>query len=70
MVVLYDLKIPSLEITVRHHSANLVMSNSYPRYRIFNPHLTIIKESYNLNHVNDDLNLCRVYDICVQEDIQ
>ena len=43
MVVRCELKIPSLEITNRHHSASLVMPNSYPRDRIFNPHLTTIK---------------------------
>ena len=34
--------------TVRHHSASLVMSNSYPRDGIFNQHLTTIKDSYIL----------------------
>ena len=48
MVVRCELKIPSLGITVRHHSASLVMPNSYPRDGIFNPHLTTIKDSYNL----------------------
>ena len=47
MVVRFELKIPSLGITVRHHSANLVMPKSYPRDRIFNPNLTTIKDSYN-----------------------
>ena len=47
MVVWCELKIPSLRITVRHHSASLAMPNSYPRDRIFNPHLTAIKDSYN-----------------------
>ena len=37
MVVRCELKIPSLGITVRHHSASLVMPNSYPRDGIFNP---------------------------------
>ena len=46
MVVRCELKIPSLEITVRHHLASLVMPNSYPRDGIFNSHLTIIKDSY------------------------
>ena len=41
----------SLGITVRHNSAYLVMPNSYPRDLIFNPHLTTIKESYQLWHV-------------------
>ena len=43
MVVRCELKIPSLGITVRHHSARLMMPNSYPRDRIFNPHRTAIK---------------------------
>ena len=45
MVVLFDLKIPSLGITVRYHSASLVMPNSYPRDGIFIPNLTTIKDS-------------------------
>ena len=48
MVVRYEFKIPSLGITVRHHSASLVMPNSYPRDEIFNPYLTTIKDSYIL----------------------
>ena len=51
MVVQCELKIASLGITVRHHSAysaNLVMPNSYPCDEIFNPHLTTIKDSYIL----------------------
>ena len=43
MVVRYELKIPSLGITVRHHSANLVMPESYSRDGILNPHLTAFK---------------------------
>ena len=43
MVVLCKLKVPSLRITVRHHSASLTMLNSYSRDRIFNPQLTAIK---------------------------
>ena len=39
VVVRCELKIP-FWITVRHHSASLVMSNNYPRDGIFNPHLT------------------------------
>ena len=46
MVVRWELEIPSLGITVRHHSASLVMPSSYPRDGIFIPHLTIIKDSY------------------------
>ena len=38
-----ELKIPSFEMTVRHHSESLVMPNSYPRDGIFNSHPTIIK---------------------------
>ena len=47
MVVLWELKVPSLRITVRHHSASLAMLNSYRRDRIFNPQLTAIKNSYS-----------------------
>ena len=50
MVVRCELKIPSLGITVRHHSASLLMPNSYPRDGIFNQHLTIIKDSYSFVH--------------------
>ena len=45
MAVRYELKIPSLGITVRHHSASLVMPDSYSRDGILNPHLTAIKGS-------------------------
>ena len=48
LVVGCELKIPSLWITVRHHSASPVTPNSYPHDRIFNPHLTTIKDSYIL----------------------
>ena len=48
MVVRCESKIPSLEITVRLHSASLVMPSSYPRVGIFSPHLTTIKDSYSL----------------------
>ena len=50
MVVRCEMKIPSLGITVClwHHSAYLVMSNSYPRDAIFSLHLTTIKDSYSL----------------------
>ena len=51
MVVRCELKIPSLWITVRHHSASLVMQNSYPCDGIFNQHLTIIKDSYNKYYI-------------------
>ena len=46
-VVWCKLKVPSLRITVWHHSASLAMLNSYRRDRIFNPQLTAIKNSYN-----------------------
>ena len=39
-------------VTVRHHSASLVMPNSYPRDGIFNQHLTTIKDSYSLLSVS------------------
>ena len=58
MVVWCELKIPSLGITVQHHSASLVMPNSYPRDRIVNSHLTIIKGSYILEQ--SDLGLLRL----------
>ena len=48
MVVRYGLKILSLEITVWHHSESLVISNSYPCDGMFSPHLTSIKDSYNI----------------------
>ena len=35
------------QVTVWHHSADLVKPNSYPRDRIFSQHLTAIKDSYN-----------------------
>ena len=46
-VVRCGLKILSFRITVRQHSASLVMPNSYPCDGIFNLHLTTIKDSYN-----------------------
>ena len=48
MVVRCGLKITSHRIIVRHHSASLVMPNSYPHDGIFNPHHTTIKDSYSL----------------------
>ena len=42
-----DRKNPSLGITVRHHEASLVMPNSDPRDRFFNPHDTPTKATYN-----------------------
>ena len=36
---------------VRHHSASHVVPISDPRDRFFYPHLTPMKESYNLTHV-------------------
>ena len=49
MIVLCELKISSFWISVPHHSAILVMPNSYLRDRIFSPHLTTIKDSYILD---------------------
>ena len=37
MVVQFEMKFASLGITVRHHTASLLMSNSYPCDGIFNP---------------------------------
>ena len=48
MVVWCKLKVPSLRITVWHHSASLVMPNSYPHDGIINWHRTNIKDSYNI----------------------
>ena len=48
LVVRFEMKIQSLGITVRHHSASLVMPNIYPRDGIFNQHLTTIKDSCSL----------------------
>ena len=40
---------PSLRTIVQHHFANLMMRNSYIcDHRIFNPHLTTIKDSHIL----------------------
>ena len=44
------LKMPSPGITVQNRSASLVMPNSYPRYGIFNPHLTTIIDSFFFLH--------------------
>ena len=49
MIVWCELKIPSLGITVRHHSASLVMPNSNLRDGIFIPHLTTITDSYKVD---------------------
>ena len=51
MAVWCKLKVPSLRITVRHHSTSLAMLNSYRRDRIFNPKLTAIKNSYDKENV-------------------
>ena len=48
MVVRCVSKSLSLGITVRHHSASFMMSNSYPHGGIFNLQLTTIKDSYKL----------------------
>ena len=42
-----DRKNPSLAITVRYHSANLVMPISDPRDRIPYPHLTLLRDTYS-----------------------
>ena len=52
MALWCELKIPSLEITVWHHSVSLVMQNSYPHDGIFHPHLPTIKDSYTLTFVS------------------
>ena len=54
MVIRCELKILSLGIPVRHHSASLVMLNSYPSDGIFNQHLTTIKDSYILQDLFGD----------------
>ena len=66
MVVWCKLKVPSLRITVLHHSASLAMLNSYRRDTIFNPQLTAIKNSYNKENVQCS-NICytRIWDIFV-----
>ena len=64
IVVWCKLKVPSLRITVRHHSASLTMLNSYRRDIIFNPQLTAVKNSYNKVNVECS-NICytRIWDI-------
>ena len=42
---------PSLGITIRHHSASIVMPISDPRDRFFYQHHTAKKDAYNLTHV-------------------
>ena len=63
MVVRYELKITSLGITVRHHSASLVMPNGYPRDRIFNTHFTTIKDLYYAPLIHFLLELSVFYSI-------
>ena len=41
-----------LGITVRHHSASLVMPIIDPRDRYFYPHHTPMKDTYHLTHVH------------------
>ena len=43
-----QIKTSVTRVTVWHHSASLVMPNSYPRDGIFSQHLTTIKDSYSL----------------------
>ena len=45
-VVSMQIETSVTSVTVRHHSASLVMPNSYPRDGIFKQHLTTIKDSY------------------------
>ena len=52
MVMRCQLKIPSFEITVRHHFASLMMWNSYSHDGIFNLHLTTMKDSYILRTIS------------------
>ena len=59
MVVWCELTIPSLKITVRHHSASLEMPNSNPHDGIFNPHLTPMKDSYILTCGQSGIRTCR-----------
>ena len=54
MVLRCKLKIPSL-VTIRHHSASLVMPNSYPHNGIINQHLTTIAEIFFLPQDNCNL---------------
>ena len=44
---LVQIQISVTRVTVWHHSARLVMPNSYPRDGIFNQNLTTIKDSYS-----------------------
>ena len=50
MGVWCGLKNLSLGITVRHHSASLVMPISDPRDRFFSPHRTPMQDTYCLAH--------------------
>ena len=47
----------SLGITVRHHSASLVMPISDPRDRFFYPHHTPMKDTYFLIWISDLLDM-------------
>ena len=40
----------SLVITICHHLASLVMPNGYHQHGFFNPTLTLMMDSYNLDH--------------------
>ena len=44
-------KNPSLEITVCHHSASLVMPNGDPQDGFFYPTLTVMIDSYNMTQL-------------------
>ena len=55
---------PSLGITVRHHSANLVKSISDPSDRFFYPHHTPMKDTYSLAHGLRQLLISYVTPLC------
>ena len=63
MVVWCKLKVPSLRITVRHHSASLAMLNNYRRDRIFNPQLTALKILVIKQMCNVQTFVAHVYEI-------
>ena len=50
MILRCELKMASLKIIVRHHSATLVVLNSYHREGIFNPLFTTMEDSYVQMH--------------------
>ena len=52
-----------IETSVSQEVSRLAMPNSYPRDRIFNPHFTAIKYSYN----KDTYDMCNVRTFVTQE---